>query len=218
MRKLLYVLTIATFSFAIMSCRQITLVVNGAKKPKIETPDHMETFLHSTGCTEAKTAILKFDALPSAIANGMIPTQVYVFDKAGNGLKLPGATNKCAPDPSIFIQNLDPFKQYKMDTSLDLRSMIDFLNTTHNEPFHADSDGSDFYVFVTWAVWPGKKVFKRDIMSCISAVRKNKNSRICLLLVNVDMQSAWGEDNLKRVEFTTTSMRVNLKGYTPSSQ
>ena len=134
MRKLLYVLTIATFSFAIMACRQITLAVNGAKKPKIETPDHMETFLHSTGCTEAKTAILKFDALPSAIANGMIPTQVYVFDKAGNGLKLPGATNKCAPDPSIFIQNLDPSKQYKKDSSLDLMSMVDLLNTTHNIP------------------------------------------------------------------------------------
>jgi hypothetical protein len=109
----------------------------------------------------------------------------------------------------FFIQGLTAATRYNTDSSFDLRSLSGWICTTDKNDFIlTNNPGPDFYVFITWAVWPGNKVFRRDVMSCISAVKKNKVSKIELVLVNLDMQSMWGKDNLKKVEFTRTAMNV----------
>lgn len=191
-------------------CKNSSLLVNGVKRPKAETPEQLKYFLVSTNSPEQNFTVVKFEELASVIINGITPTSVYVFDKKGNNLKLPGSVNnKCAPEPSLFIQRLTPSKEYNTDSTFDLKSINSWICTTDNKDFIVNNNvDPDFYVFITWAVWPGKKIFQRDIMSCISSAKNNKESKIELVLVNLDMQTIWGEDNLKKVEFTRTSMNV----------
>lgn len=190
------------------SCKETELIINGVKNPKVENAKSIHSFLSSVNCSNEKSAALKFSALSSLIFYGITPTSVYVFDKNGNNLKLPGATNKCSPDPAQFIQRLSRLQEYKLTDGTfnlkDLKNWILFYGDGHLKP----DDSVDYFVFVTWAIWSGKKVFSRDVMSCISAAKNNKSAKMDIILINLDMQSEWDAENLKKVRFTKTSMSV----------
>lgn len=190
------------------SCKEVELSTNAVKDPKIESPASIHLFLTSNKCANEKSAAMRFSALSSMVRYEISPTSVYVFDKKGNNLKLPGATNKCAPEPSLFIQRLSASRQYEQAAdAFNLNNIKDWIQVYDRKGWKID-DKADYFVFVTWAIWPGKKVFNRDIMSCISAARNNRNAKIDIVLINLDLQSEWGEENLKKVKFTKNSMAI----------
>jgi hypothetical protein len=166
----------------LLSCKDSSLLVKGVKRPKAETPEQLKSFLASANSPEQNFAVIKFDELASVIMNGITPTSVYLFDKKGNNLMLPGSVNnKCAPEPSLFIQGLSPFKQYNADSAFDLKSLKSWICTIEKKDLVLNKSDPDFYVFVTWAVWPGKKIFQRDIMSCISAIKNNTSVKLSVI-------------------------------------
>lgn len=200
---------IFAMTFSGLSCKQISLISEGVRKPKIENKQSIEAFLTKVNCHTEKSAVLNFSSLMDVIIANVTPTSVYVFNKKGEFIQLPGATNKCAPEPSFFLRDLGTAgKEYKpVNNGIDLEKFKRWI-IPYKQPLFSDID-VEYTVFITWAIWPGRKVFQRDVQSCISSVRENKKSRIELILVNLDMQQDWGEENLKKVEFTRTS--INLR-------
>lgn len=156
--------------------------------------------------------IPSFDNLMPLLTNGIGPSSVYVFDRSGNNLKLPGAEkNKCGPEPTFFLQKLDLNTRYERVDDLTLDTLANWLQKMDGSKLKVQQGGADFYVFLTWAMWQGDKIFEKDIKSSIEAAQKNNNAKLQLYLVNLDKQRSWGEANLKKVHFTKTSMNVMYK-------
>jgi hypothetical protein len=194
--------------FLLICCKGSETLFSGVKNPGTESPESISAFLYTVNCEKEKSTILNFSSLTSVIFYGITPSSVYVFDKKSNQLKLPGETNKCSAEPAFFIQNLSAFKEYKpVENSFKLKDIQKWLLKPDGTSFIVDND-ADFTVFIFWAVWTGKKIFLRDILSCIDAANNNKDTKIDMVLINMDKQFVWGEKNLKRVKFTKTSMQL----------
>lgn len=191
-------------------CESIRLTNNGVKKPRIETPSSLNKYLRNKNLENEINLIPKFEYLHSIILSGISPTTVYVFDKNGEEIQLPGASNKCAPEPSLFIKDLRSDKQYLISNSLFLDSLHQWVYTEEGKDVDLKEINVDFYIVIFWAVWPGEKVFQRDIMGTINAFKDNTNAKIKLILINLDKQDIWGKENLSKVRFTKKEMNVSF--------
>jgi hypothetical protein len=193
--------------FLFVSCNSLSLLNAGVKNPKAESIEDQRRFLARYQLNDEMSTVIPFESLTPVIYNGFTPTSVYVFDKKGNNLKLPGATNKCAPEPRFFIEGLDAKKYYNKSNDFPLDSIKKWVRTMDFKNIEL-MDQCDFYVFITWAIWTGHKVFERDIQTCIQSAQKNNKAKIHVTLLNLDMQEQWGKENLEKVSFTKTAMNV----------
>jgi hypothetical protein len=206
--KLFYLVYIALI-FLFLSCKQASLLSYGVKQPHEETRESQISFLKTVNAGDQVNLIPAFESLSSIILSGMTPTSVYIFDKNENNIKLPGASNKCALEPTIFIESLKPSNNYSYVEDHNADSIYNwFHNTQADNPYTGKQDDFDFYVFITWAIWPGEKVFRRDIQPCINAAKNSRNAKMKVVLLNLDKQADWGKENLKKVKFTKQSMFV----------
>jgi hypothetical protein len=193
----------------LFSCKQASLISYGVKTPNEETKESQALFLKKVNAGEEINLTPDFNSLSSIIISGMTPTSVYIFDQKKNNIKLPGASNKCTLEPTIFIQSLVPANNYSYITDQNRDSIYSWFKNRGKDNSYTDKqDDFDFQIFITWAIWPGEKVFRRDIQQCIDAAKNNKNAKIQLVLLNLDKQADWGKENLKKVRFTKQSMSI----------
>lgn len=195
-------LFIATPSFCVSLQGQ-----KGVSRPRVQDSLSVYSFLAKYSLKKSEVGVLRFDSLISVISNGVSPTTVFLFDSQGRRVKLPGATNRCAPEPVEFIGHLDRSHSYPFDPSgISLNQVTMWSRWLSGE--NKSEKSYDFTVILFWSIWSGQKVFKRDILSCYRNAVENKQVLIRVILINTDLQAEWGAENLSKVRFTKWGMEL----------
>jgi hypothetical protein len=192
------------------SCQQVLFVVNGVKRPKTEDAQSQQEFLTEQGMQLVKNLTPTFEGwLPMMMQGQIFPTSVAIYDRLGRRVIIPEPeSSNCGPDEAAFILNLHPAQTYRVDSLLTLQQLAKWVHNTDSTLLPQQDPFTDFTVFVTWTKWMGKRMFRDETLAAFNAARSNTNAKIRVYLINMDKQHHWGEDNLKRVKYTRTTMAL----------
>ena len=192
-----------------IACRPVGFLAMGVKKPAVENVVSIGNFLQQSSIQHGRHVISSF---PGYLSNYMELglTTIHVFSKSGKAVQLgPHQIKACGPDPVPFIRDLDKDKYALSSDSLVLDSITARLLLPDGAAFHYQRpDSVDFVAVITWAKWIGRKILNRDVVSCVQAVRENKQAVFDLIIVNLDKQAVWGSANLEKVISTRTGLYV----------
>lgn len=187
---------IAFFLLNLVSCHPIMLKLYGIKDPAIESEK-----------TITKKAI-KYDFDTSNIVTVNSNDFLYVLKEKG------------IPDGAIYDRNGKYIEYRETDTSCNagLYEFIPKLNLTekYNQPNHPDlktelnkfrnlkgnvlnePDPADFYILIYWTIWTGR-LNKDHVKIWEDLARDNKNCKIKVIKVNLDIQEYWEEQDREKI-------------------
>jgi hypothetical protein len=73
------------------------------------------------------------------------------------------------------------------------------------DPVQFEMDqGVHFYVFMTWAAWTGKKIYRHKTVLWMEVLRGNHKAVTKVILVNTDLQACWTREIKQMVESSQT--------------
>ena len=189
--------TIIVLSFLILvSCQPIMLKLYGIKNPDIEN--------HKSITKKA----LKYDLDTSNIVTVNSKDFLYVLDKQsipdgaiydrnGNYIEYRQTDTSCNAGLFQFIPTLNLTEKYNKPDSADLKTELnkfrDLKGNMLDEP-----ELADFYLLIYWTVWTGK-LNKDHVKIWEDLARDNKNCKIKVIKVNLDMQEYWDEKEREKI-------------------
>lgn len=216
--------------FLTNSCGPIIKLAYGVTNPKIESEASLTKYMKNKKIPAENVYTIGFDEYEATLAqaNGSVP-EVLIFDKAGNLIPYTANSDQCTAgafrfieelkaeeltaksDSSIFVDGtltglhdigisnvaetqLNPNKQASLEEAKKhLRNLKGNLVEVELE------DNYDYYIFIYWAKFTGK-LNKDHVLVWEKQALENKNAKIKVMKVNMDIQSYWGDENLKQVK------------------
>lgn len=173
----------------------------GLTQPKEVTPEEIITFLKKHDFpTENQYAFVDsvsyFHAIKDPKFSKYLLTNL-LFDN--QGYLLQRDTVKCQWSGYDVIKSLNPDSLYARSMDLQLSGILPFIkplsmDTTSDEC----KNNPDFTVIITWAKFIGKYNYR--LFDLAGAVKLNKNARIRLIWLNVDMQKSWHLTDSQKME------------------
>lgn len=188
---------ILIFSLLILvSCQPIMMKLYGIKDPDIENDK-----------TITKKA-LKFDLDTSSIVtvnskeflyilNGQSIPDGALYDRNGKYIEYRQTDTSCNAGLFQFITTLNLSDKYNHPDSSDLKTELnkfrDLKGNTLSQP-----EPADFYLLIYWTVWTGK-LNKNHVKIWEDLARDNKNCKIKVIKVNLDIQEYWDEQERDKI-------------------
>lgn len=191
MKKKIY--TILFLVLAITGCRQIIFWKYGMHDPQQETPQRLRSFLAGMNQPLAgqyifgdSSSYLKFIWHPF-YSKKLLRTLLFNEQGYLDSLMDPG---KCQWSGGSYLLALHRDSLYHADTSIRYQSLLDSLKPLDTAGLVAGDTGRyDFTALVTWGAFIGRyneRLFVNDL-----AVKGNRNARIRIIYLNIDMQESW---------------------------
>lgn len=181
-------------------CNHLAKRIYGIKNPEYERADNILKHQHEIFGSEipglTTTAIFQLQLL-----RGGIP-EVYVFDKSGHRLSYSNPDKPdCNAPAEAFLARLDTIKAFPVNHEYTLSTFAgQLMKPGCNRSFKALTDSVDFHVFMTWAVWIGRKIHDDKTKLWIETLKSNHKIRYRLYLVNLDWQECWSAEEKKKFE------------------
>ena len=186
--KLLIIILFA----ATNSCKSYVKLKHGISNPHEETPGSLITFLEKQNFpTQNMFMFSDSTGYGTALRNDIFRKNLLshlVFDR--NGMLTYRDTTKCQWAGYTAIRNLHPDSVYLTTGELNLKDVLGKIvpfgigvgpNLAKPEP--------DFTIVVTWAKFLGKYNYR--LFDLDGAIKENKNAKIRLIWLNIDMQKGW---------------------------
>ncbi|MBK9048740.1 MAG: hypothetical protein IPL74_19350 [Bacteroidetes bacterium] len=178
----------------ITACNPVVRLLYGVKNPKVESKTTIEKF-----CNE-----MQFPNVPLFVAHAnnffvkkqLSDGEVYVFDRKGNFIpyKDPAKPN-CSGPADLFLSYLDTATVYHVEPNFPLDSIEKLLTDFECKMVEIQKDDTtDFYVFITFAKYLGKKYQKQKASVWIDTLQQNTNVRSRLFLIDMDPAACWTEE------------------------
>jgi hypothetical protein len=165
---------------------------HGLSQPKPETPESLRAFLEKNQYPSDNQYIFSdsgfyFQAIRNPSFRKRLLSQL-IFDRKGN--LLVRDTNQCQWSGFELVKSLHPDSLYQTCQDLQPGEIL-----RHIKPFGPDSlsagnpDRPDFTVIVTWARFIG--TYNARLFALSEAITRNKNARIRIIWLNIDLQKSW---------------------------
>lgn len=185
------IILLVLISGTLSSCQFLITTLYGVKKPRYEKEEAIrKRQLQLFGDT--LTGLVIKAASYEKLNGGGLP-EVYIFDRTGKQLSYinpekPG----CNAPAAEFLSNLDPHLQYPVSSEFMLDSFALMLNEPDcGKSFVLQKDSSDYYIFMTWAIWTGRKIYDEETQVWIKHLSSNQKGRFRIYLINLDLQECW---------------------------
>lgn len=188
-------LIIAFFAVFFSSCKFIMLRLYGIKNPKVENEKSIGKFAKKKNFESQIVTLNSGDFMASFKGQG-IPDGA-VFDKNGNYIEYRRTDTSCNAGLFDFIPALKSDGNYNKTgkTKLDVEThKFRDLKGENLSPI----ENADFYLLIYWTVWTGK-LNKDHVNIWQDLALANKNAKIKVLLVNLDLQQHWEKSERERI-------------------
>ena len=182
--------------FFLVSCQPIMMKIYGIKDPEMENEK-----------TITKKA-LKYDLDTSNIVtvnskeflyvlNGQSIPDCAIYDRNGKYIEYRQSDTSCNAGLFQFIPDLSLNAKYNQPDSADLKTELnkfrDLKGNILKQP-----ESADFYLLIYWTVWTGK-LNKDHVKIWEDLARDNKNCKIQVIKVNLDIQEYWDEQERDKI-------------------
>jgi len=120
-----------------------------------------------------------------------------LYDKNGKYIEYRQSDTSCNAGLFQFIPSLNLTEKYNKPDSSSLGTELEkFRDLEGNKLKPLES--ADFYLFIYWTVWTGK-LNKDHVKAWEDLARENKNCKIKVIKVNLDIQEYWDEPQRDRI-------------------
>ncbi|MNV19167.1 hypothetical protein D3C71_1100200 [compost metagenome] len=96
-----------------------------------------------------------------------------------------------------FIPDLNLTNSYNKPDSTDLKGELAKFRDIKGKAL-GEVEKADFYILIYWAVWTGK-LNKDHVKIWEDLAKNNKNCKVKVIKVNLDLQEYWGITNQEKV-------------------
>ncbi|MBL7916116.1 MAG: hypothetical protein JNL49_13880 [Bacteroidia bacterium] len=190
MKYFVYCLVLVLFT----ACNPVVRLLYGVKNPKVESKTTIEKF-----CKE-----MQFPNVPVFVSHAdnffvkkqLSDGEVYVYDRNGNFIpyKDPAKPN-CSGPADLFLSYLDTATVYHFEPNFPMDSIERLLTDFDCRKVEIQKDTTtDFYVFITFAKYLGKKYQRQKASVWIDMLQQNTRMHSRLFLIDMDPAECWTEE------------------------
>ena len=177
------------------SCQPIMKAIYGIKKPDIENQESITKKALKFGLDTTNIVSVTSKDFPYVLKSTSIPNAA-IYDSNGKYIEYRQTDTSCNAGLFDFIPKLNVSGTYNKPDSSSLveewTKFRDLKGNAMNLPNNAD-----FYLLIYWNVWTGK-LNKDHVKIWEDLARENKNCKIKVIKVNLDIQEYW-EPNEKEM-------------------
>jgi len=177
------------------SCQPIMKAIYGIKKPDIENQESITKKALKFGLDTTNIVSVTSKDFPYVLKSTSIPNAA-IYDSNGKYIEYRQTDTSCNAGLFDFIPKLNLSGTYnKPDSSSLAEEWTKFRDLKGNEMTLPNN--ADFYLLIYWNVWTGK-LNKDHVKIWEDLARENKNCKIKVIKVNLDIQEYW-EPNEKEM-------------------
>ena len=170
------------------SCQPIMKAIYGIKKPDIENRESITKKALKFGLDTTNIVSVTSKDFPYVLKSTSIPNAA-IYDSKGKYIEYRQTDTSCNAGLFDFIPKLNVSGTYnKPDSSSLAEEWTKFRDLKGNEMNLPNN--ADFYLLIYWNVWTGK-LNKDHVKIWEDLARENKNSKIKVIKVNLDIQEYW---------------------------
>jgi len=170
------------------SCQPIMKAIYGIKKPDIENQESITKKALKFGLDTTNIVSVTSKDFPYVLKSTSIPNAA-IYDSNGKYIEYRQTDTSCNAGLFDFIPKLNLSGTYNKPDSSSLAEewtkFRDLKGNAMNLPNNAD-----FYLLIYWNVWTGK-LNKDHVKIWEDLARDNKNCKIKVIKVNLDIQEYW---------------------------
>ena len=124
---------------------------------------------------------------------------VFVFNAKGNYIPYKDSLKpNCNGPAELFLTELSTSKSYNFSDQYTLESFVNILEGENCHPAAFTTDArTDFYIFMTYATFTGRKIFKEKSAIWLDSLQNNRQINYRLIMVNEDLKECWSEEQKK---------------------
>lgn len=170
------------------SCQPIMKAIYGIKKPEIENRESITKKALKFGLDTTNIVSVTSKDFPYVLKSTSIPNAA-IYDSNGKYIEYRQTDTSCNAGLFDFIPKLNVSGTYnKPDSSGLAEEWTKFRDLKGNEMNLPNN--ADFYLLIYWNVWTGK-LNKDHVKIWEDLARDNKNCKIKVIKVNLDIQEYW---------------------------
>lgn len=174
------------------SCRRVLYYAAGLRTPKEETNESLKEFVNNFNLDTTQIYIPKDTAAfykLNKISSGL--GGYAFFDKEYKMLKYKDTGTACSAPVYLYVKNICGatelfYKKYSTNLITDRIKPICFNQKENNLTY-------DYYIFIFWAKYLGKKKFQDEVKSIADTLAISK-CRVRIYFVDLDLQPGWKKD------------------------
>jgi hypothetical protein len=192
MKKIIFLsLTAITLS----SCNPIIKKLYGIKQPDIENRESITKKANKFGLDTTNIVSVSSADFPYIMKRVSVPN-ASIYDAKGKYVEYRLTDTSCNKGLFDFIPNLNLTTAYNKPDSLSLQQQWPKYRDLNGNKL-ALPEPADFYVLIYWNVWTGK--LNRDhVKIWEDLARANKNCRVKVIKVNLDIQDYWEQEEKEK--------------------
>jgi hypothetical protein len=170
------------------SCQPIMKAIYGIKKPDIENQESITKKALKFGLDTTNIVSVTSKDFPYVLKSTSIPNAA-IYDSNGKYIEYRQTDTSCNAGLFDFIPKLSLSGIYnKPDSSSLAEEWTKFRDLKGKEMTLPNN--ADFYLLIYWNVWTGK-LNKDHVKIWEDLARENKNCKIKVIKVNLDIQEYW---------------------------
>ena len=184
-------------TFLLLSCQPILKKIYGIKDPEIESE---KTILKAAKKYKLdSTNILTVNSKDFLyVLNGQSIPDAAIYDKNGKYIEYRQTDTSCNAGLFQFIPSLNLNDQYDQPDSANIKTELRKFRDLKGIELKS-LEPADFYVMIYWTVWTGK-LNKDHVKIWEDLAKENKNAKIKVLKINLDMQEYWDENDKNEIK------------------
>lgn len=189
-------LLLLTLFFALTSCQKVILKLYGIKKPKIENEKTIRRKAYKFKLDTSNIVTVNSNDFLYKLKGQSIPDGA-IYNKNGKHINYKQSDSSCNAGLFQFIPSLSLNETYKQSDKSDLKTELNKFRDLKGNLINVPND-ADFYLLIYWTVWAGK-LNKDHVKIWENLARDNKNCRIKVIKVNLDLQEYWDEKERDKI-------------------
>lgn len=210
------------------SCSTIARMVNGVKKPKIETSENIMNWLENEGIRNETTASICPEAFFDYF-NMQLGSPLIYYKKNNEFISTEYCNGRyCYRSLPAFLENISPAetgnntwqKTKVQEDSIIPKDMQDNLyyikpgdyifnnldkhlyDLNGNKLKSLQNINADYLVVIPFSKYMGATIQTSNMRKALAAIKKNTKCRISVLLLNLDKQKWWGKEWNEKIKIS----------------
>lgn len=170
------------------SCFKLILKIYGVKKPRVETAQSIRKKSHRFGLDTTNIVTVNSKDFLRHFKDAHFP-DAAIFDSAGNYIEYRPVDSSCNAGLFDFMPALTKNAPYNRTGKTNLETEWNKYRGLRGQALNP-LPAADFYVLIYYTVWLGK-LNKDHVKIWEDLAHQNKNCKIKVVKVNLDIQAWW---------------------------
>lgn len=186
--KMKNILILIVVVLSLNSCKMIMMKIYGIKNPDVEDDKSIIKKAMKYGIdTSTIVTVNSIDFLN--VLNGHSIPDAGIYDKNGKYIEYRQTDTSCNAGLFDFISALNLKEKYNQPDRANLNTELNKCRDLKGNKL-TNTEDADFYLLIYWTVWTGK-LNKNHVKIWQDLAYKNKNCKVKVIMVNLDIQEYW---------------------------